>query len=39
MVNQPDIYDYGHIEVRRVGGNIGAEIGGVVASGQLAQPW
>jgi alpha-ketoglutarate-dependent sulfate ester dioxygenase len=27
--------DYEHIEVRKVGGNIGAEIGGVVVSGEL----
>jgi taurine dioxygenase len=36
MVNQPDVFDYEHIEVRKVGGNIGAEIGGIVASAQLA---
>jgi alpha-ketoglutarate-dependent taurine dioxygenase len=36
MSNQTEVSDYEHIEVRKVGGNIGAEIGGVVASGHLA---
>jgi alpha-ketoglutarate-dependent taurine dioxygenase len=35
MTTQPELSDYEHIEVDKVGGNIGAEIGGVVASGEL----
>jgi len=36
MSNHSEESDYEHIEVRRVGGNIGAEIGGVVAGTELA---
>ena len=32
----PELNDYEHIEVRKIGGNIGAEVGGVVANGELA---
>jgi alpha-ketoglutarate-dependent taurine dioxygenase len=35
MTTQPEISGYEHIEVDKVGGNIGAEIGGVVVSGEL----
>jgi taurine dioxygenase len=35
MTSQPELSDYEQIEVAKVGGNIGAEIGGVVASGEL----
>ncbi len=35
-VYAPEVSDYENITVREVGGNIGAEIGGVVASGELA---
>ncbi len=35
-VYAPEVSDYEHLTVRQVGGNIGAEIGGVVASGELA---
>jgi alpha-ketoglutarate-dependent sulfate ester dioxygenase len=35
MTTQPELSDYEHIEVDKVGGNIGAEISGVVASGEL----
>jgi alpha-ketoglutarate-dependent sulfate ester dioxygenase len=36
MSNYSEVAEYEHISVRRVGGNIGAEIGGVIASGGLA---
>ncbi len=36
MSNHSEASDYEYIEVRKIGGNIGAQIGGVVASGQLA---
>jgi taurine dioxygenase len=36
MSNYSEESDYEHIEVRKVGGNIGAEIGGVVAGTELA---
>src|ERR1700729_2138736 len=36
MSNHSHVAGYEHLEVRRVGGNIGAEIGGVVAGGKLA---
>ena len=36
MRSHSDESDYEHIEVRKVGGNIGAEIGGVVAGTELA---
>ncbi|MCL2418702.1 MAG: TauD/TfdA family dioxygenase [Conexibacteraceae bacterium] len=35
-VYAPEIPEYEHLTVRQVGGNIGAEIGGVVVSGELA---
>ena len=35
-VYAPQLSDYEHITVRQVGGNIGAELGGVQASGELA---
>jgi alpha-ketoglutarate-dependent sulfate ester dioxygenase len=36
MSRYSEASDYEHITVRPVGGNIGAEIGGVIASGELA---
>jgi alpha-ketoglutarate-dependent sulfate ester dioxygenase len=36
MPDYPEVSDYEHIEVRKVGGNIGAEISGVTANGELA---
>jgi alpha-ketoglutarate-dependent taurine dioxygenase len=36
MSNHTEVSDYEQITVRQVGGNIGAEIGGVIASGGLA---
>ncbi|HEX3617378.1 MAG TPA: TauD/TfdA family dioxygenase [Solirubrobacteraceae bacterium] len=36
MSNSSHAGDYEHIEVRRIGGNIGAEVGAVVADGELA---
>src|SRR3984957_283089 len=36
MSRYSEASDYEHITVRQVGGNIGAEIGGVLASGELA---
>lgn len=35
MSNNTHADDYEHIEVRKIGGNIGAEVGGVVADGEL----
>ena len=35
-VYAPQLSDYEHITVRQVGGNIGAEIGGIEASGEIA---
>jgi alpha-ketoglutarate-dependent sulfate ester dioxygenase len=37
MSNNAHAIDYEHIEVRKIGGNIGAEVGGVVADGELAE--
>lgn len=37
MSNHSEASDYEHIEVRKIGGNIGAQIGGVVAGGQLTE--
>jgi alpha-ketoglutarate-dependent taurine dioxygenase len=37
MSNDTHAGDYEHIEVRKIGGNIGAEVGGVVADGELAE--
>jgi len=35
-VHAPEASEYEHVTVRQVGGNIGAEVGGVVVSGELA---
>src|ERR1700722_9792321 len=37
MSNDTHAGNYEHIEVRKIGGNIGAEVGGVVADGELAE--
>jgi alpha-ketoglutarate-dependent sulfate ester dioxygenase len=37
MSNDAHAGDYEHIEVRKIGGNIGAEVGGVVVDGELAE--